>query len=103
MEASGPAVETKCQFMHRGHVGQKGNSSVQGAYASRQAGKWEIANHWAAKNNAREAPANPNKQDIDMIQVPKPYQSMPNTIIRYKILQIDIFLRQTRNSRSHGL
>ncbi|CAM0872900.1 unnamed protein product [Alopecurus aequalis] len=64
MEASGPAVGTKGEFLHRGHVGEKGNSSLQGAYASRQAGQWEISNHSAAKNNTGETPVNPNKQDV---------------------------------------
>jgi hypothetical protein len=45
-----------------------GDSSVQGAYASQQAGQWKVSNHSAAENSSGEAPANPKKQDVDMIQ-----------------------------------
>jgi hypothetical protein len=68
MEASGPAVGTKGESLHRGHVGEIGDSYVHGAYASQQSGQWKISNHSAAENSSGEAPVNPNKQDFDMIQ-----------------------------------
>uniref|UniRef100_A0ACD5WWI5 Uncharacterized protein n=1 Tax=Avena sativa TaxID=4498 RepID=A0ACD5WWI5_AVESA len=67
-EASGPAVGTKSEFVHHGHMGEKGDSYVEGAYASQQAGQLKLSNHSAAENNSGQAPVNPNKQDTDMIQ-----------------------------------
>uniref|UniRef100_A0ACD5XK53 Uncharacterized protein n=1 Tax=Avena sativa TaxID=4498 RepID=A0ACD5XK53_AVESA len=67
-EASGPAVGTKAEFLHHGHMGEKVDSSLEGAYASQQAGQWEVSNHSAAEHNSGQAPVNPNKQDADMIQ-----------------------------------
>ncbi|XP_051181537.1 protein trichome birefringence-like 6 [Lolium perenne] len=65
---SGAGVGTEGEFLRRGHVEEKGDSSVQAAYASQQAGQWKASNHSAAENSSGEAPANPKKQDVDMIQ-----------------------------------
>ncbi|KAM0890594.1 hypothetical protein ACQ4PT_026954 [Festuca glaucescens] len=68
MEDSGDGVGTEGQFLHHGHVEERGDSSVQAAYVSQRAGQWKGSNHSAAENNSGEAPVNPNKQDVDMIQ-----------------------------------
>ena len=68
IQASVPAVGTEGEFLHQGHVEGNGDSSVQGPYASQQAGQREISYRSAAGNKSGEAPVNPNKQDADMIQ-----------------------------------
>ncbi|CAN6320244.1 unnamed protein product [Urochloa humidicola] len=68
MEASGTAMEVRGESLKDGYVGNKYNSSVQAAYAYQQGEQREILDHLAGKNNSWAAPANPVKQDPNLIE-----------------------------------
>ncbi|KAF0915435.1 hypothetical protein E2562_036285 [Oryza meyeriana var. granulata] len=68
MEASGPAVWSKGEFLQGGRVGESGNSSAAGAYTSQHGVQWERSAHSTVLNSSGAAPFSPSRQGSDLVQ-----------------------------------
>ncbi|TKV96515.1 hypothetical protein SEVIR_9G433400v4 [Setaria viridis] len=63
VQASGPAMNTRDEFLRGGHDDDGRNSSVHGAYASQKGGHWESSDNSTLGNNPGGAPVNPDEQE----------------------------------------
>lgn len=68
MEASGTVMVVRGESLQDGYVGNEYSSSVQAAYAYQRGEQRESSDHSAGKNNSVAAPANPVKQDPNLIE-----------------------------------
>jgi len=66
IQASGPAKGSRDEFLQDGHVDDRPNSSVLGAYSSEQGERWESSDHSTVRYKAGAAPVNPTKQEPNL-------------------------------------
>ncbi|CAD6341961.1 unnamed protein product [Miscanthus lutarioriparius] len=66
IQASGPSKGSRDEFLQDGHVDDRPNSSVLGAYSSEQGERWESSDHSTVRYKAGAAPVNPTKQEPNL-------------------------------------
>ncbi|KAJ1297456.1 hypothetical protein BS78_01G377700 [Paspalum vaginatum] len=66
MEASEPAAVARGELLQGGHVDDMRSPTVHGDYVSRRGGQSESSTVSTEKYNSGAAPANPNKQDLNL-------------------------------------